>query len=79
MKGDDSMETLFEKIATQNQTTPEEVQAEIIAAIQAAIEQSDAATQEIWHSMSPDHKMPTPEEAVIGIMALLVNPNEIVL
>ena len=73
------METLFEKIATENQTTPEEVQAEIIAAIQAAIEQSDAATQEIWYSMSPDHKMPTPEEAVIGIMALLVNPNEIVL
>ena len=73
------METLYEKIAAENQTTPEQVRSEIITAIHMAMEQSDAATQEIWLSMSPDHKAPTPDEAIIGILTLLAASPENVL
>lgn len=71
------METVFEKVAAENHTTPEEVRSEIAAAIQMAMEQSDPAAQEKWRTMSPVHQTPTPEDAIIGILEILFRNGDI--
>lgn len=56
---------IFEKVAKQNHTTPEEVRAEIQKAIDAGFDNPDPKIQEEWKKMKIKGKRPTPEEAIL--------------
>lgn len=55
---------IFEQIARNNQTTPEEVEAEMRKAICAAMETDDPKAQALWKQLAPDGQEPSIERVI---------------
>ena len=53
--------TIFEEIARDNNTTPQAVENEIRYAIQEAMKSKDPKAQMLWKQISPDGKEPSIE------------------
>ena len=53
---------IFEKIAKENNTTPEEVENEMRFAIREAMKSEDPKAQKLWKKISPDGKEPSIEQ-----------------
>ncbi len=70
------MEALFQKVAAENGTTAEQVYREIQEAIHAAMQTGDPTVREKWQEMSETSEPPTPEEAICGILSLLLADTE---
>jgi hypothetical protein len=66
------MNALFQKIAAENGTTTELVYREIQSAINTAMQSGDTDVQEKWREMSGTHETPSPEEAIRGILTMLL-------
>jgi hypothetical protein len=66
------MEALFQKVAAENGTTAEQVYQEIQEAIHAAMQSENPEVREKWLEMSQNDTPPTPEEAVCGILAMVL-------
>ena len=66
------MNALFQKIAAENSTTTELVYREIQSAINTAMQSGDTDVQEKWRAMSGNHETPSPEEAIRGILVMLL-------
>ena len=66
------MNALFQKIAVENGTTTEQVYREIQSAINIAMQSGDTDVQEKWRAMSGNHETPSPEEAIRGILVMLL-------
>ena len=55
---------IIEQIARNNQSTPEEVEAEMRKAICAAMESEDPKVQALWKRLAPDGKEPSIERFI---------------
>lgn len=64
---------IFEKIAKQNHTTPEDVRAEIQKAIDVGFADPDPNIQKEWKKMKLKGERPTPEEVIAYVVDCLMN------
>lgn len=64
---------IFEKVAKQNHTTPEEVRRDIQKAINAGFDDPNPKVQEEWKKMNFKGERPTPEEVIAYMVDRLRN------
>ncbi len=55
---------ILERIAKDNNTTPEEVKKEMRSAIREGMKSNDTKTQMLWKQISPDGKEPSIESVL---------------
>lgn len=60
-----SKKSIIEEVAERFGVSPEEVYAEINAAIGQAFHSDDLATRRAWKELCPDGVQPTPEDAIM--------------
>ena len=68
---------ILERIAKDNNTTPEEVYKEMQIAIDAAFDSPDPEVRKNWEMIHYSGKRPTPEDVVLGLGMLLSPGNGI--
>lgn len=62
---------ILEKIAKENNTTPENVYREMQIAINAAFDNPDPAVRKAWEQIHYTGDRPTPEDVIYGIGMML--------
>lgn len=66
------MEDIFERVAVSNGVTPQEVEREILFAMDCARSRDDPETRAFWERLSADGKNPSPAELVALLAAALI-------
>ncbi len=62
------MKKIFEKVAKEYNTVPEEVQKEMAVAIKAAMACEDPEKRKNWNKLFPENKEPSPEEFIATVI-----------
>lgn len=66
-----NLQEILQKIAQQNNTTPEEVYREMQIAIDAAFDSPDPQVRKNWEMIHFTGDRPTPEDVIFGIGMML--------
>ena len=73
MKEELSLEKIYQLIAKENGVTPQEVEANMKAAIRESMTSPDPTARAFWSALSSDGKEPPVEEFLAAIVAKLRN------
>lgn len=70
-----NLQEILQKIAKQNNTTPEEVYKEMQIAIDAAFDNPDPQVRKNWEKIHFTGDRPTPEDVIFGI-GMMLTPSD---
>ena len=70
-----NLQEILQKIAQQNNTTPEEVYKEMQIAIDAAYASKDPQVRKNWEAIHYTGDRPTPEDVIFGI-GMMLSPGD---
>lgn len=69
------LQEILQRIAQQNNTTPDEVYKEMQIAIDAAFDNPDPQVRKNWEMINFTGDRPTPEDVIFGI-GMMLTPND---